>query len=431
MFKFDAVNGFQVFVLLRFSFAILTSIAMAKSGISLPAIGIYEALMLIGGTFTFFWMTGLLNGLLSYYPKLERENQRHFVFKLFFLILIMSMAVGYLIWISRGWITTNMTNLSHLPHYEWLCLWIAINLPTFLIEYLYILLNRSRWMVLFGIYSFGGQFLVVITPLLLGYSLEVSFVGLFILAITKFIWLLILLYSEARIHWRFTQLFPYFWIALPIIIYTLVGGVMSYIDGVIIMKYFDESQFAIYRNGARELPLSMALLNAMSAALIPNISTHLTSGLQQIKHRTRNLMYPLFGISIVLMLISEWAYPLVFSADFASSAVIFNIYLLILISRILLPQTILIGLKKTNIILYASITEAMLNLGLSLLLIQPLGLGGVAIATAVAFMVEKLILILYNKYTLNIQLSAYLDIQRYLVCTILLITSFLVWQFVV
>lgn len=424
MFKLDSVNGFQIFVILRFSFVILISIAMAKSGLSLSEIGVYEALMLIGSAFTFFWMAGFLNGMLPTYPKLPEDEKPAFIFNLFILFLSLSIIVTGLMWFFQNDLIQLMTNFKTLPYFHWLCLYLALNLPTFLIEYLYILLDRPQRIVVFGLYSFGGQFLITIVPLLLGHSLEISFIGLVILATTKFIWLITLLQKHSHINWDFKNILPYFWLSLPIILYTFIGGVMNYIDGSIVMKYFNEEQFAIYRNGAREFPLSLALLTAMSAALVPNIAEHLPSGLGQIKHRTSRIMLPLFGMSVVLMFVSPWAYPFVFSVDFASSAAVFNVYLLVLISRILLPQTILIGLKKTKIILWASIVELLLNLGLSILFIQSIGLAGVALATGIAFTAEKVILVAYCHWQLGIPLSAYLAIKQYVFYSLLLIASY-------
>ena len=295
MFKLDAVNGFQIFVVLRFSFVILISIAMAKIGLPLAEIGVYEALIMVGGTFTFFWMTGLMNGILPTYPTLSEEERPAFIFNLFVVLVAASTLVTGLMWYFQDALTQMMTNFKTLPYFHWLCLYLAINLPTFLVEYLYILLNKPKPIIGFGLFSFGGQFLVVILPLLLGWSLEWAFIGLVALAIAKYFWLVPLLIKYSKVNWKFQRLVPYFWIALPIVVYTFVGGVMTYIDGTIIMKYFDESQFAIYRIGAREFPLSLALLTAMSTALVSNIVEHLQSGLGQIKHRTSKLMLPLFA----------------------------------------------------------------------------------------------------------------------------------------
>lgn len=422
--RFDAVNGFQTFVLLRFSFAILLSIAMVKSGTSLAIIGQYEALMLLGSLFTFFWMTGLLNGLLSYFPKLDPTTRPAFLTEVAALVTLLSAGMAVLLWLGRGWVVPTLTSFEALPHYHWMCLWVALNLPTYLLEHLYILQDRPRKMVSFGLYSFGGQFLAVVLPLLLGYGLAVSFQWLVALAVTKQIWLWVELYPVASRRLRWQHLRPYLAVASPLVIYTLVGGMMNSLDGVIIMRHLDETAFVIYRNGARELPLSLALLNAMSAALVPQVATDLRASLATIRQRTGRLIAPLFGLSIALMFLAQWAFPLVFSSDFTGSALIFKVYLLILVSRIILPQTLLIGLQHTRIILWASVLETGLNLTLSLWWISYWGLAGVALATVVAFLTEKLFLIIYLQRRLAIAPSAYIRLWPWLGWSAALLAAF-------
>jgi Na+-driven multidrug efflux pump len=99
------------------------------------------------------------------------------------------------------------------------------------------------------------------------------------------------------------------------------------------------------------------------------------------------------------MLVSGWLYPQLFSAEFAQSASVFNVYLLLVISRVVFPQTLLIGLRHAKAIMLVSIIELLLNISLSLLFVQWFGLVGVAYATVLAFAVEKLMLIgiLYRK----------------------------------
>lgn len=422
--RFDAVNGFQTFVLLRFSFAILLSIAMVKSGTALAVIGQYEALMLLGGLFTFFWTTGLLNGLLSYFPTLVPSARPAFLTEVTVLVTVLSTSMAALLWLGRDWIVPTLTSFEELPHYHWMCLWVALNLPTYLVEHLYILQDHPRKMVAFGLYSFGGQFLAVVLPLLLGYGLGVSFQCLVALAATKQLWLWLELYpvTSRRVRWQ--HLRPYLAIASPLVIYTLVGGMMNSLDGVIIMRHLDETAFVIYRNGARELPISLALLNAMSAALVPQVARDLRASLATIRQRTGRLIAPLFALSVVLMFLAEWAFPLVFSSDFTGSALVFKVYLLILVSRIILPQTLLIGLQRTRTILWASVLETTLNLVLSLWWITHWGLAGVALATVVAFLTEKLYLMIYLQRKLAIAPNAYIRLRAWLGWSAALLAAF-------
>ena len=93
------------------------------------------------------------------------------------------------------------------------------------------------------------------------------------------------------------------------------------------------------------------------------------------------------------MLVSGLLYPQLFSAEFAQSAAVFNVYLLLVISRVVFPQTLLIGLRHSKSIMMVSIVELLLNISLSLLFVQWFGLVGVAYATVLAFAVEKLMLL--------------------------------------
>ena len=269
------------------------------------------------------------------------------------------------------------------------------------------------------------QTLAVALPVFLGYSFEYSFIGLVILAITKYVWLINSLLKNTSFHIDFQVIRPYLLLAIPLVLYFFIGSIMNYIDKILVTKFFGIDGLAIYESGAREFPLVTALVGAIASALIADIALNLEDGLTQLKNRTKKIMLPLFMSSAALMFISPFVFPLVFNPEFQASAFIFNIYLLILSSRILLPQTILIGLNQTKIILYASIVEIIFNLTLSLIFLQKFGMAGIAFASVIAFMIERIILIIYNRRKYNIRLSQYCDVRWYSFYVVILIGSFI------
>jgi len=151
----------------------------------------------------------------------------------------------------------------------------------------------------------------------------------------------------------------------------------------------DEGTFAIFRNGARELPFTMAMVAAFSATMIPALAKNLEDGLVTIKKKTIRLYHFLFPISILFLLTSKWLFPIVFNEDFIASVPVFNIYLLIVISRLLFPHSIIIAKRDTKWILWVSIFEISFNALLSVVLVKYYGLAGIAIATFVALLLEK------------------------------------------
>jgi|TARA_B110000285_G_C15075330_1_gene590378 O-antigen/teichoic acid export membrane protein len=427
----DTVRGLQIFQLLRFSFLILIRILLAKTDLTVAEIGTYDALLMIGGTFTFFWISGLLDGLLAAFPKVNEERKRVFLFNVFLLFQVLAFIISGLLFFNQENLTQLFTSYEGevLPYFNWMCLFWAINIPTYLVEYIYVLKKNPKGIISFGLYAFGGQLLVIILPLWLGFSFEYSFIGLIGLAISKYIWLLNTLRINTKTSIDFSAIRPYLILAFPLILYFFIGSIMNYVDKVLVTKFFGIDGLAIYESGAKELPLVSALVGAIASALIADIAMNLEHGLEQLKTRTRKIMPLLFGVSGICMLISPTIFPIVFNPEFKDSALIFNIYLLILTSRILLPQTILIGLNETKIILYTSIVEIFFNLLFSIIFLKYYGMAGIAFASVIAFMIERIILIIYNRRKHNIRLSQYCDVRSYGIYSIILIGSFLISYF--
>jgi O-antigen/teichoic acid export membrane protein len=124
------------------------------------------------------------------------------------------------------------------------------------------------------------------------------------------------------------------------------------------------------------------------------------------------------------MIISPWLFPLVYNADFLEAAWVFNWYLLILTSRILLPQIVVISQGKNYVLVVSAIIETVINVGLSVWWVQIWGLQGIAAASVIAYMVNKVNLILYNQFQLGISWRSYTNVRVYLLYSIFLVLCF-------
>ena len=114
-------------------------------------------------------------------------------------------------------------------------------------------------------------------------------------------------------------------------------------------------------------------------------------------------MHWLFPLTILLLCVSKPLFPIVFNPDFAASADIFNIYLLTLASRVLLPASILLAKGDSRSIFWVSVLELCVKFILGFLFIQHWGLPGLAYSVVLSFWVEKLglIWILEKKYDIR------------------------------
>ncbi len=399
------VRALQFFQVLRFGTFFLTGILFTKFGLSTYGIGIYESLLFLGSVLSFFWLSGLTQSLLANYQPKERSKE-------FFNAFLVLSGISVVVFIAFRLLVTPYSFMANNPEilafYGTFSFYVLLIGPSYLVEYILLLKEKANALAFYGIVAFGIQLAAVAGPIALGYGMQEAMYGLVLSAGFRFVVLLFLLlkYAEFKIDEGFIRQFLV--TGAPLIAATLLSGSAEYLDGFIVSKYFDEGTFAVYRYGAKEFPLVLLLANAFSNGMVPKVAQ---LGVKEvaatIKKESLRLMHLFFPISIGLMLVSTWLYPRLFNPDFIESAAVFNVYLLLVISRLVFPQTLLIGLKKTRTIMSVAGLELAVNFGLSLLLVQQFGLVGIAFATVIASVVDKLVLMVLLSKSEGISASIY------------------------
>ncbi len=403
---------------------LIISIIFTKTHYTRADIGQWEMFMFIAGLVTFFWVTGLIQSLLPLYHRnrtyrklgSNESSKSPEIFNAFLLLCVFSVFV-YIIGLSLKYNFSVFHMSGDVPYINLLLLYILLSSPVCLIEYIYLLNNRSYRIFQYGAYTYTTQLILVITPLLLGKDIIWSIYGLLAITGIRWIWLIFLLrrYTEMKISVKFMK--EHLYLGLPLIITTLISGSAQYTDGVIVSAvYRDPSVFALFRYGAKEFPLVLMLANGLSAAMLPEFSTRekMKESLAKIRAKSKRLMHLLFPLAMIMMLFSRWIYPRMFNPDFYRSADVFLIYSLLIIPRLIFPQTIIVGRKKTHITLIAAILELIVNIPMSLLMIK-LGYGvvGVALSTFIVYLIGKGFLVAYLWVKMKIRPSDYIPLEVY------------------
>ena len=427
------VSGLQTFHILRFTTFLLISVIFTKSGLSTHDLGNFEILLFIASVVSYFWMTGLIQSFLPLYnnnasfpgDKIDTEHRSPEIFNAFLLITLFSVFIfifGHLIKYN----VYVFNKMSTIPHVNLLLIYILISNPSHMIEYIYLLRNKSAQIVRYAVVTNILQLIVTAGPVLLGYGIGEAMWGLIFISFVRYLWLLALLkkYAEFTISWPFMK--SHLYLGLPLIFSTLLSGSAQYIDGLVVALKYDSEAFALFRYGAKELPLVVMLATGLHNAMLPEFynDAKATQSLSDVRRKSARLMHILFPVSTVFLFFSDFIYPRLFNENFGRSSDVFMIYILLIVSRLLFPQTILIGLKKTRVILIVSIFEIILNIGLSIYLSQFYGLVGVALATVIVFLVEKFVLIGFNYGKLNIKPNQYIPVRLYLFYSSLIILVF-------
>lgn len=429
----SSIFGLQVFQVLRFVSFLIISIVFTKSTLSQKDIGDFELLLFIASAISFFWITGIIQSLLplfnnntSYvfrrHPALRKSPE---LFNAFLLILFISILLGLIFYFSRDFIEVYNNN-EPLPYIGFLIAYLILSSPACLIEYFYMLYNKPQRILIYGFVSFVLQTLAVIVPVVLGYGLVAGIWGLVIVAALRFVFLLVLVFRYADLKFSPAFMREHLGLAWPLIISTLLSGSAQYIDGLLVSMHFSPEKFAVFRYGAKEMPLVITLASGLNNAMLTQFSQadRIQHSLLTLKKKSLRLMHFLFPISIMLMLFADRIFPAMFTKSFGQSSSVFMVYMLLIMSRLVFPQTILVGLKKTRTLMVVSLFEIVFNVVLTLLMIPDYGIVGVAVATVIVFSVSKIILIGYNYYKLKIKPWRYIPVTWFLVYSIIITTIF-------
>ena len=428
MFRFDKLSSLQIFQLLRYAAFVLVGVGFARLELTHTEIGQYETFIMLGGMVSFFWVSGVINSMLAIYPNKTHEQQKSVILSTFISLGLFSILAGGFLYLF----SPNLLSFLHKQGGDQLVMSVIIYLllsgPSFIAEYILFLNNKKNAILIYGIMSAVLSVALALIPVVLHYPIEYAMRGLILVALFKLLFTIYLLQKYATLkpdgRLLLSTMAENLKLSAPLIASIFVSGSAEYIDGVIVKLKFDDMFFAVYRYGAKELPVLLIIANTFSSAMVPAIATNLEDGLKELKRKSGRMMHIFFPLTIILMPLSPYLFKYIFNSSFIFSAMIFNIYLLLAIPRLLFPQTVLTGMQRTRFLLLSSVLEIIINVSLSIYLAGKIGLTGIAFGTFIAYTFDKVFLILVNRFYFKIEVSKYVPLIPYFVYVILTFVSF-------
>lgn len=424
-------TALQTVNLLKYTTFFLISIILIKTGYSKAHIGAFEFTILLANAVSFFWVYGVIHSLMSLYnnnnsfSSISRNRKSPEIFNAFLLLLGFNVILLLILLVINTFYPFS-SGPEKFPFFTIILIYIFFSNPANLVEHIYVLRNRPEKNLLYGFTVNVITLAGVSTALVLKKGVEMALWSLVATSVFRFIWLMFLLKKYALFKVSTVFLKEHFKLSSPLTISYLLSGSAEYIDNLIISLRLSFDSLALFRYGAKELPFSSGLIMGLHSSMISRFTTPETipNTLALIKVKSKRLMHILFPISIFFLLMANTLYPLIFSKEFGRSSDVFMVYLLLIMSRLLFPQTILIGLKQNKIVLQASLLSIVLNIVLSFLLINHYGVVGVALATIFVYAIEKIVLIWFVYKNHGIKPTEYIPLKAYSIYSVLLVAVF-------
>lgn len=335
---------------------------------------------------------GLSSSIFYFYPRFE--NKRKLLFLNVVLIFITSAFFFFAIIFGLDDLLSNKFNNAIIkPYLIYTAIFTFFSLSNTVLYSFLILENKTIKNVKINFFSNVILLISLTLIVLFSKSLEqIILLRVFIYALT---FSLMVFYTKLYrenifpLNMFILDLKEIFYYSLPVSL-SLMVGVLSYqLDKFLVSLYCTTTQFAVYSNGAFEIPLIAIITSSLAGASF-GVFTNLCLNKEFIKANelfkkitfiSALFIFPCF---VYLFYYAEDFITFVFGEKYSSSFIIFRIYLLLLPIRIIQYGNVLIALGKSKALLLRSLCELILNLIFSLLFFKIIGYEGIAYGTVVS-----------------------------------------------
>jgi O-antigen/teichoic acid export membrane protein len=240
-----------------------------------------------------------------------------------------------------------------------------------------------------------------IVPVLFGYDLATVFKVLVTVSVLQFAYVSFQIWKPVRelsLEWHPRTLVAQIAYSVPLGISYIFQMLMLQIDKIMVSLFFVASIFAVYSNGAFEIPFTAIIMGSVIHVLMPQFVKHYKENnnatLLKLWHgsviKVGLLVFP---IAVYLFVFREQFIVALFSEKYLGSVVIFSIYLLFIPARVTDYGAILLSMGHSGIVMKYYIFASMFNVALNYILIRTIGLLGPAISTVLVSYLLALLLL--------------------------------------
>jgi len=139
----DDVRALQWSNGIRFGVALLTGVLLARSGMPMPTIALYEFLFFLSNLVSFFWINGGRNAVLAAWAADTSPEEGGFPPGTLGLFLLAGVLAGAVIWAGTPWFRDWAPESASDAHFGWLALLTFLSIPASLTE-TWLLLDRRH-----------------------------------------------------------------------------------------------------------------------------------------------------------------------------------------------------------------------------------------------------------------------------------------------
>lgn len=225
-------------------------------------------------------------------------------------------------------------------------------------------------------------------------------------------------------------------LGVPLGLTAILGVIYKSTDSVMISSLLSVQDYAVYRNGAIEVPFVATLYSSIGAIVLPNISKLYNENnfvaIMNLKRRViTNSIALIFPFFLFIVFYSHDIIVLYLSSKYEASAIIFCIFSFSLLIRVNDYEDIMIVSKKGNYILRIYAVAFIVNVVLNYFLIQFLGSMGAAISTIFVLLGIALVSLVLSAKIIGYKMHDYFETFKIVKIVIVSSAIFLLFYMII
>lgn len=373
---------------------------------------------------------GIANSLFIFYSRYT--EQLHYIFKHVLILAILLGIGGAFLGILFAYpITSLFQNRHFAPIF---IIYSPVVILTFVNNIINLTLNflgKFKIAISISLFSAVLKFILILFAIKLSFF-QLSFIFIIILVVS-FITAVVGLYicktqgllKDFNFNLSKKLINDIIYVSYPMGASNLLGISYSYVSGILISSILFQEQYAIYRNGAIELPFIGIISSAITTIYLPQISRLAVDNNVAEIIKTKKMLIDqvitfAFPIITFFLFFSDKLIVLLLSEKYRASIPIFIVFVAMSYIRITDYQDVLLSAKKSKIIMYSNIIFIVSNIVFSFIGIKILGAVGAAIGVFVSVFILAAFLLYFTCLHLNIRIR---DLVNFKKIFIILLTS--------
>lgn len=372
------------------TFLTLFSAMILSRSLTLIEYGTYSQLMLAINLITTIIILGLPNSINFFIADIEKAESNKFLSTYFSLALILSVLSGIILMATNSLMIIYFRNSLLSEFTLFLFLFPLTKIISTSFDHVLIVYKKTNQMMILKLV----HTLFILTPLSLSFLSKITFTQYIYTFMTfEILYSFIVYLVYNKIIGKFKFVIDYklvrdiFRFSIPIGLASVLGIISNQLDKLIIGRFYNTAELAIYANAAKELPIAI-IASSITAVLLPRIIKIFKQDKKRAIQLWSNVSLLTFAImaffSLTLIAFSDEVITLLYSEKYIPGKTVFQIYSLVLIFRFTYFGMILNAAGKTKFVFYSSLLSLVLNVILNFILFYTIGFNGPAIATVIS-----------------------------------------------